>query len=118
MINVAREKLTKSATDRWIGGVFGGLGRFLHINPTILRIGYLLLALFLPPHGLITLLAVVLYGVLLWWMPSDQRTSDASVFNLFGDLFSGQNRPKDSPRPRGRKEIHAEEHDVHDHRER
>ncbi|GKT02817.1 PspC domain-containing protein [Furfurilactobacillus sp. WILCCON 0119] len=105
-----RAKLTKSRTDRWIGGVFGGLGAYLHINATVLRIGYLLLAIFLPPHFIMPLLAIVLYGVLLWTIPSADGDNDAATFNVFGDLFSGQSRSE----RRGRKEIHAEERDVHD----
>lgn len=109
LVTVARQKWTKSATDRWLGGVFGGLGAYLHINATILRVAYLVLAVVLPPHGLITLLAVILYAVLLWTLPSDHQDSDAGTFNMFGDLFSGQNRPT----KKQRKQINAEERDIH-----
>ncbi|MYV18290.1 PspC domain-containing protein [Furfurilactobacillus milii] len=112
---MSKRKLTKSATDRWIGGVFGGIGEYLHINPTILRIAYIILAIAIPPHWLISLLAVVLYGVLLWFLPNDRQQSDASFFNLFGDLFSGQSASQSS-RSRARKQIHAEERDVHENK--
>ena len=113
---MSKQKLTKSATDRWIGGVFGGIGEYLHINPTILRIAHIILAVVIPPHWLVSLLAVVLYGVLLWLLPSDHQPSDASFFNLFGDLFSGQGPSSQSSRSRQRKQIHAEEHDTHENK--
>lgn len=40
------ERLHRSATDRKIAGVAGGLGRHLNIDPTVLRVAFVVLALF------------------------------------------------------------------------
>ena len=41
-----RGKLTKSLTDRKIAGVCGGLGEHFDIDPTLVRVGFVLLAIF------------------------------------------------------------------------
>src|SRR5215208_7890597 len=38
-------RLTRSSSDRVIGGVAGGLGRYFDIDPIIFRIGFVVLAL-------------------------------------------------------------------------
>jgi phage shock protein C len=39
------KKLYRSSTNKVISGVFGGLGEYLNIDPTILRLAYVLLAI-------------------------------------------------------------------------
>lgn len=39
------KKLTRTRTDRKIAGVCGGLGKYLGIDPTVIRIIFLFLAL-------------------------------------------------------------------------
>jgi phage shock protein C len=41
---VAGTRLYRSRTDRWIGGVLGGLGAYLSVDPVVLRIVVILLA--------------------------------------------------------------------------
>ncbi len=63
-------QLRRSATDRKVAGVAGGLGRHLNIDPTILRVAFVVLALF---GGA----GFVLYGVLWLFIPvegSDEAT--------------------------------------------
>lgn len=43
------KKLYRSKTDRKIAGVCGGLGAYLNIDSTVIRVGFVLLAL---PGGL------------------------------------------------------------------
>jgi phage shock protein PspC (stress-responsive transcriptional regulator) len=57
-------RLTRSSTDRIIGGVAGGLGRHLGVDPIIVRVGFVLLC-FLGGAG------VVAYLALLAFVPSD-----------------------------------------------
>ncbi len=38
-------RLYKSRTDKWIDGVLGGLGHYLGIDPVILRLAFIVLAL-------------------------------------------------------------------------
>jgi phage shock protein C len=42
---MALQKFRRSTTDRRIAGLFGGLGDSLRIDPTYLRLGFLLLAI-------------------------------------------------------------------------
>jgi phage shock protein PspC (stress-responsive transcriptional regulator) len=60
----APRRLTRSSTDRWIGGVAGGLGRHLGIDPIIVRIGFVLLTF-------ISGLGLLIYLALLAFVPSD-----------------------------------------------
>lgn len=64
-------KLYRSETDRIFGGVCGGLGEYLHVDPLILRILFVLLAM---ANGL------GLLGYLLCWMllPSGQAVAYTS----------------------------------------
>ncbi len=64
------ERLHRSATDRKIAGVAGGLGRHLNIDPTVLRVLFVVLALF-GGAGL------VLYGVA--WLIVPVEGSERSV---------------------------------------
>jgi phage shock protein C len=39
------KRLTRSRTERWVGGVCGGIGEYFNLDPTIIRILFVLLAL-------------------------------------------------------------------------
>lgn len=41
---VTGTRLYRSVSDRWLGGVIGGLGRYIGVDPTVLRIAFILLA--------------------------------------------------------------------------
>lgn len=45
MENNSYRRLTRSTTDRKIAGVCGGLARYLNIDPTVVRIIFLIAAL-------------------------------------------------------------------------
>lgn len=59
------KRITRSHNNRVIGGVAGGLGEYLNIDPTILRVLFVFLAFF-GGGGLI------LYVILLFVMPDTQ----------------------------------------------
>ena len=40
-----RRKLYRTSTDKWLGGVLGGIAAYLDWDPALLRIGYLFLTL-------------------------------------------------------------------------
>ena len=60
------KQLTRSLTDRKIAGVCGGLARYLNIDPTVVRILFLI-ALFFGAFGFWTYLIVWLAA------PEDNR---------------------------------------------
>ena len=41
-----KKKLVRTQNDRVIGGVCGGLGNYLDVDPTIIRLAFVLLAFF------------------------------------------------------------------------
>ena len=45
-MNVHTERLRRSLADRWIGGVCGGLGEYFDVDPTVVRVAYVLLSIF------------------------------------------------------------------------
>jgi phage shock protein C len=59
-------RLTRSESDRMVAGVCSGLGRYLNIDPTIVRLIFVLMFL-LGGHGL--LVYIILWIV----MPSDEK---------------------------------------------
>ena len=38
-------KLRRSVGDRWLAGVCGGLAEYLGLDPTVVRVGYVLLSI-------------------------------------------------------------------------
>jgi len=64
------KRLTKSKTDRKLFGVCGGLGEYFGIDPTLVRLAFVLLALF---NGI----GLILYIVLAIIMPSDKNVEMA-----------------------------------------
>ena len=41
-----QKKLYRSNENSWLGGVCGGLGEFFNIDPTLIRVVYVVLAIF------------------------------------------------------------------------
>ena len=65
---MATKKLYRCRWDRKISGVFGGLGQYINIDPTILR----LIAIFLIiPSGIILL--PILYLIAAWIIPEGPK---------------------------------------------
>ena len=50
------KRLTRSRTERWIGGVCGGIGNYFDLDPTIIRVVFVLAALILGGGLLIYLI--------------------------------------------------------------
>lgn len=62
-------RLLRTNDDRMIGGVCGGLGRYLKIDPVLVRLGFVLLTIY---GGI----GPVLYLVLLVLMPLDSDLAE------------------------------------------
>jgi len=45
-MTVRTQRLRRSLADRWIGGVCGGLGEYFDLDPTVVRVAYVLLSIF------------------------------------------------------------------------
>lgn len=63
-------RLTRSSRDRMIGGVSGGIGRYFGVDPTLVRIGFVALAL-IGGAGLL------IYGAALLLVPLDDEEGGA-----------------------------------------
>lgn len=59
-------RLYRSKSERILGGVCGGLGEYLDVDPTVVRLVFILLAI-LGGHG------VLAYLILLLIMPSEDQ---------------------------------------------
>jgi len=53
------KKLTRSQTDKVIGGVLGGFSEYINVDPTVVRLGYVLITLF-------SCFAGVLFYIIAW----------------------------------------------------
>jgi phage shock protein C len=54
------KKLYRSRTDKMVAGVCGGLGIYLGVDPTLVRLAFVLLLLFGIGSGLLVYLAMML----------------------------------------------------------
>lgn len=60
-----RKRLTRSKKDKMIGGICGGIAKYFDLDPTLVRVGYILLSIFTIFSG------VIAYFVLWLVMPVD-----------------------------------------------
>lgn len=60
------KRLYKSNTNKILGGVLGGIGEFFGIDPTIVRIGYVLLSIFSAGFP-----GLLLYIIMLFIVPKE-----------------------------------------------
>lgn len=65
---MSTKKLMRSSTDKMLGGVCGGLGEYFDIDSTIVRLIFILMAIF-AGHG------ILVYIILLIVMPPNQIIS-------------------------------------------
>ncbi len=59
------KKLYRSKTDRKIAGVAGGIAQYLDVDPTVIRIGFVLLAL---PGG-----PSIIFYFILWLVIPEEK---------------------------------------------
>lgn len=62
-----RKRLSRSMKDKMIGGVCGGIANYFDVDPTLIRVGYILLSLFTVFAG------VIAYFILWIVMPVDNE---------------------------------------------
>ena len=64
------KKLTRSSTDKQVGGVCGGLARYFGIDPVVTRVGFIATTLFTGGAGALAYIAMLVV------MPSDKKTDE------------------------------------------
>ena len=52
-------RLTRSSTDKYIGGVAGGLGRHFGVDPTLVRVGFIVATLISGGAGILAYVAML-----------------------------------------------------------
>ena len=67
----AQRRLTRSTTDRMLAGVLGGVGHYLNLDPTLIRIVYVLLTFFTAGFP-----GFIVYLILMFVMPRDIDVED------------------------------------------
>ena len=77
-------RLTRSTTQRLLGGVCGGLASYWQVNPLFVRLGFVLLVL----YGVSPLVYVVLWAVL----PTDQSAAQGFSQQLRENLTDMRQR--------------------------
>lgn len=90
----APKKLERSRSNRFIGGVCGGLAEYLNMDPTLVRVLTVVLSLF-------TGVPVVIYLVLLLVVPEEGSSTQSSVPPAnpggYGQTISGPSQPTTDP---------------------
>ncbi len=67
------KKLYRNRTDKMIAGVCGGLGKYLGIDPTLIRLAFVLLLLFGVGSGLLVYLLMLLI------VPEEPQIADIPI---------------------------------------
>jgi len=80
-----KNRLYRSRYDRMIGGVCGGLGQYLGIDPTLIRLGFLLLALAGGSGMLIYFLMLIVVPENIDEAPPDETGHDRALVVLEPD---------------------------------
>lgn len=75
------QKLYRSRTQKVLGGVCGGLGEYLNLDPVLVRVIFVVLAFF---HGLGLILYVIMLVIvpqkpIVWQMPGETAPIDTST---------------------------------------
>jgi len=70
-MNSESKRLYRSRSERMIGGVCGGIGKYLEIDPTVIRLLFLLLAFL---SGGVP--AVIAYIILLFVVPEEPLATE------------------------------------------
>ena len=68
---MSEKKLERPNDDRWIAGVCSGLGNYLGIDPTVIRILFVLFSIFVGG-------GIIVYLVL--WLVMPQASDDEDIF--------------------------------------
>jgi phage shock protein C len=76
-MNAEVKRLYRSRTERMIGGVCGGLGDFLNVDVTLVRLLFIFGALFGGP-------GVLVYLVMLFVVPEEPLASQTVIDHLEG----------------------------------
>ena len=65
-LKVMQKRLIRSKTQRMIGGVCGGIAEYFNIDPTIIRLGFVLASIFLALVG-----GIIAYVLALFIIPEE-----------------------------------------------
>ena len=74
------KKLTRSTDDRWVAGVCGGLGEYFNIDPTLIRVLFVLATLLLG----VVVGGIILYAIL-WAIIPEAGTNEPTAKILSDD---------------------------------
>lgn len=81
---MSQQRLYRSRADRMLAGVCGGLGEYFNVDPTLVRVIYLVATVFTGVLG-----GLVLYVILAVIMPeSESADSDGVVRRPMGSVFA------------------------------
>jgi phage shock protein C len=67
------QRLTRSTSDKYVGGVSGGLGAYFNIDPTLVRVGFVFATLISGGA------ACIAYVAMLAFVPADDDVLPAVV---------------------------------------
>lgn len=102
-----RKKLTRSASDRILAGVFGGLGRYFNCSANIFRVAYVILSVL---SGLVP--GIIIYIIMMLIIPPDpEHLGILGFLRTINDLQQDSRSADDQSRSR-RTLTDVEEKDI------
>ena len=66
-MKVGTRRLRRSVSDRWLAGVCGGLAEYFSLDPTVVRVGYVLLSFLSAAFP-----GMLVYLILWFMIPEDE----------------------------------------------
>ena len=70
------KRLYRSRTDRWFSGLCAGLGEFIGLDPTVVRLLFALGSIFFFP------MPIIVYVVMMLVVPEEPLPADAAVVDV------------------------------------
>ena len=103
-----QKKLTKSSSNIVISGVLGGIGEYLNLDPTILRVIFIVICFF----GVGT--PIFLYFILMLVLPSGHGRHNGDHNNHHRDNYQSYHNYRQSQNPQGPKQKRKEAEKLDD----
>ncbi|QZN93487.1 PspC domain-containing protein [Limosilactobacillus panis] len=101
------KKLTRSASDRILAGVFGGFGQYFNCSPNIFRVAYVILSIL---SGIVP--GIIIYIIMMVIIPPDPtHPGILGFFRAINDMQQGSNLTSADSRSR-RTLTDVEEKDI------
>lgn len=79
--HTSAKRLYRSRAQKMVAGVAGGLGQYIHVDPTLVRLGFVSVAL-IPGVGGVSLLGYIILAIVVPTRPEGEPEPEVAATNL------------------------------------